>query len=84
MPAAARIKREGGGGGGRRAASSSSSVVATCDRGRTQNDFDLDYRVSQQVSDLGWVDFDFGRSTVSPILLGLMRDMLNGQSRWTS
>ena len=42
------------------------------------------YRVSQQVSDLGWVYFDFGRSTLSPILLGLMRDMLNGQSRWTS
>ena len=31
-----------------------------------------DYRVSQQVLDLGWVDFDFNCSTVSHILPGLM------------
>ena len=37
------------------------------------------YRVTQQVTDLGWVEFDFGFSTVCPILLGLMRDRQRGQ-----
>ena len=32
------------------------------------------YRVSHQVSDLGWVDFDFGYSIVSRILLALGAD----------
>ena len=40
------------------------------------------YRVAHHVSDLGWVDLDFGCSTVCLILLGLMRDRQNGQSRW--
>ena len=37
------------------------------------------YRVTQQVSDLGWFDFEFGCSTVCPILLGLIRDRLDMQ-----
>ena len=36
----------------------------------------------QQVPDLGWVDFDFCCSTVCPIVLGLMKDGLNGQSSY--
>ena len=36
----------------------------------------------QQVSDLDRVDLDFGCSTVCPVLLGLMRDRQNGQTRW--
>ena len=40
------------------------------------------YRVTQQVSDLGWVDFDFGCSTVCLILLGLMRYGQSGHSSW--
>ena len=35
------------------------------------------YRVSQQASDLSWVDFDFVHSTVCLILVGLMRDRLS-------
>ena len=38
------------------------------------------YTVSQQVLDLDCVDFHFGCPIVNPILLGLMRHMLNGQS----
>ena len=38
------------------------------------------YRVAQHVSDLGWVDFDFGCSTLCLILLGLMKDRQKGQS----
>ena len=38
-------------------------------------------RKLQQVSDKGGVDFDFGCSTVCPILLGLMRDR---QRSWAS
>ena len=41
------------------------------------------YRVIQQVSDLVWVDFHFGCSTVCQILPELMRDGQNGQNRWT-
>ena len=37
------------------------------------------YRVAHRVSDLGWVEFDFGCSTVCQILLGLMR---YGQAEW--
>ena len=40
------------------------------------------YRVIQQVSDLDRVDLDFCCSTVCPVLLGLMRDKQNGQTRW--
>ena len=40
------------------------------------------YRVTQQVSHLGWVDSDFGFSTVCLILLGLMRNRQNGHSSW--
>ena len=32
------------------------------------------YRVSQEVSDLGWIDLDFGCSAICPILPGLMRE----------
>ena len=32
------------------------------------------YRVSQQVSDMGWIDFDFDYATLYLILRGLMRD----------
>ena len=38
------------------------------------------YRVSHHVSDLGWVDF--GYSTASPILLGLMGNWQNWLSSW--
>ena len=41
-----------------------------------------EYRVIQQVSDPGWVDFDFGFSTVYPLLSSLMRDKQNGQRTW--
>ena len=45
--------------------------------------FLFNYRVAHHVSDLGWVDFDFGYySIVCLIVFGLMRDGQNGQSRW--
>ena len=37
------------------------------------------YRVNQQVQDIGWVDFDFGCSIVGPLLPKLMRDGQNEQ-----
>ena len=37
------------------------------------------YRVSQEVSDLGWVDLDFGCSAICPILPGLMRARERGR-----
>ena len=40
------------------------------------------YRVAQHVSDLGWVDIDFGCSTACLILLGLVRDGQNWQISW--
>ena len=45
------------------------------------------YRVSHHLSDLGWVYFDSGYSTVCPILLGQMRFWKNwelgaGQYGW--
>ena len=42
----------------------------------------LIYKMSQDVLNLGWVDFDFCCSTVYLILLGLMRDRQNAQSSW--
>ena len=38
--------------------------------------------MSHQVSDLGWVAFDFGYSTVCPVLCGQMRVWQNGLSSW--
>ena len=42
----------------------------------------LYYRVDHHVSVLGWVEFDFGCSTVSLILLGLKRDCRMGRAAW--
>ena len=39
-------------------------------------------RVSQQVSDLGWVDLDFCCSTLCLVLLGLMGNWQNWLSKW--
>ena len=41
----------------------------------------MTYLVTQQVSYLGWGDFDFGYSTICPTLLGLVRNRQNRQSR---
>ena len=40
------------------------------------------YRVRHNVSDLGWVDFDFGYYMVCLILLGLMGKWQNWLSSW--
>ena len=53
-------------------------LPSLCDRG----DESTLYRVSKQVSDLGWVDSDFCYSAVCLILLGLMRDRQNRQISW--
>ena len=39
------------------------------------------YTVNQHLSDLGWDDFDFGYSTLCPILLGHMKCCQNGLSQ---
>ena len=43
------------------------------------------YRVSHHISEVGWVDFDFGYSIVCQILHGLMRvwqKELSSRARW--
>ena len=41
------------------------------------------YRETHHVSDPRWVEFDFGCSTICQVLIGLMRDRQNRQSRWS-
>ena len=48
-------------------------IIGGFSRGRTYV-----YRVSHHLSDLHWVVFGFGYSTVCPILLGQMRVWQNG------
>ena len=43
---------------------------------------EMGYRVSHHLSDLGWVDFDFGCFIVCLILLGQMRVWQNGLNSW--
>ena len=40
------------------------------------------YRVAHLLANLGWVDFDFGCSTLCLFLPGLMRNWLIWMSRW--
>ena len=42
----------------------------------------LKFRVIHRVTDSDWVDFDFGFSTVCPILVGHMRVWKNGLRSW--
>ena len=50
--------------------------------GRESRGWRANYRVIHQVSDLSWVDCDFGCSTACLILLGLVRDGQNWQISW--
>ena len=49
-------------------------AIAICMQHKRQLTTVSTHRVTHQVADLGWVDFDSGCSTVGLILLGPIRD----------